>query len=151
MFDFSKFDQQVDLAGLKSEIGDVAKNGGNSTSREVPHGKYEVKVEKLELGESKKGDPMVKAWFRILSGEYKRSMIFMNQVVTKGFQVDIVNNFLISLDSGLDIDFDTYSQYGQLLMDVLEAIDGKLEYALEYGQNAKGFSTFRIMEVFDAQ
>ena len=150
MTDFSKFDKMVDLNGLKGEIGEIAKNGGTGTAREVPHGQYEVKVEKMELRESKKGDPMVTIWFRILSGEYKRSMIFLNQVITRGFQIDIVNQLLTAMDSGLTIEFESYSQYGQLLMDVMEAIDGKLEYALDYVENNKGYSTFRITEVFDA-
>lgn len=73
----------------------------------------------------------------------------MNQVVTQGFQIHIANEFLRSLDSGIDIEFESYSQYAQLLMDVAEAIDGQLEYAVEYGER-KGFNTFTIAEVFEA-
>lgn len=148
--DFSKFDKAIDTEGLKKDVAEAAENGGGGTRKEVPHGKYEVKIEKLELKESKKHDPMVSCWMRILNGEFEKSMIFMNQVVTQGFQIHIVNEFLRSLDSGVDIEFESYSQYAQLLMDVAEAIDGQLEYALEYGEN-KGFNTFAITEVFDAE
>jgi len=58
---------------------------------------------------------MVSCWMKIVSGEYEGSLIFMNQVITKGFQIHIANEFLRSLESGSDIEFNTYSQYGQLL------------------------------------
>lgn len=141
--DFSKFDAQVDLEGLKKDIEDSAGND----FKEVPLGKYEVAINKLELGESSKHDPMVKVWFKIVSGDYKGSLIFMNQVVTKGFQIHIVDEFLRSLESGLDIKFESYSQYADLLLDVFEEVSEEFEYALEYGEN-KGFNTFKILDIF---
>lgn len=146
--DFSKFDKAVDLEGLKKDIAEAKENGGNR--EDVPKGSYEVKIEKLELTESKKGDPMLTIWFRILSGNFKNSMIFMNQVITQGFQIHLANEFLRSLDSGIEVDFESYKQYDELVMDIMEAIDGKLEYALDYGENNKGYNTYEIKEVFDA-
>lgn len=143
--DFSKFDKKVDLEGLKKDIEDSA----NNDFKEVPHGNYEVAITKLELGESSKNDPMVKIWFKIVSeGEYKNSLIFMNQVITRGFQIHIVDEFLRSLESGVKIKFESYSQYADLLLDVFEAIEGKFEYALKYGEN-KGFNTFEVTEIFE--
>lgn len=143
--DFSKYDQKVDLEGLKKDMEDSA----SSDFKEVPHGTYEVAITKLELGESSKNDPMVKVWFKIVSEcEYKGSLIFMNQVITKGFQLHIVNEFLRSLDSGIEIEFESYAQYSDLLLDVFEAIEGNFEYALKYGEN-KGFNTFDIVEVYE--
>jgi len=78
-------------------------------------------------------------------------MIFMNQVITKGFQIHIMNEFLRSLDSGYDVEFKSYSQYGQLLMDIHEAIDGRLEYGLIYGEGKKGFSTYEISDVYEVE
>lgn len=144
--DFSKFDKKVDLEGLKKDIEDSSSND----FKEVPLGTYEVAITKLELGESSKGDPMVKVWFKILEGEYKGSLIFMNQVVTKGFQIHIVDEFLRSLDTDIEIAFESYSQYAELLADVYEAIEGNFEYALEYGEN-KGFNTFKITDVFEVE
>jgi hypothetical protein len=108
-------------------------------------------VEKMELTLSKKGDPMVSIWFRILNGEYKNSMIFYNQVVVQGFQVHLANEFLRSLDSGIDVEFNDYEQYSNLLMDIHESINERLEYALEYGQGKNGFNTYKITEVFDVE
>lgn len=144
--DFSKFDKKVDLEGLKKDIEESSSND----FKEVPLGTYEVAITKLELGESSKGDPMVKVWFKILEGEYKGSLIFMNQVVNKGFQIHIVDEFLRSLDTDIEIAFESYSQYAELLADVYEAIEGNFEYALEYGEN-KGFNTFKITDVFEVE
>ena len=147
--DFSKFDKKVDLEGLKNDVIEAQENGGGDF-KEVPLGKYEVAITKLELGESKKGDPMVKVWFKILEGEYKNSLIFMNQVITQGFQIHLVNEFLRSLDTDVEITFESYSQFNELLLDVFEEVEGKLEFVLDYGEN-KGFNTFKIEDVFEAE
>lgn len=144
---WDKFDEAVDTEGLAKDVKEAAENGGEYV--EVPHGDYEVAVQKLELTASKKGDPMVTIWFKVLTGEYEGSLIFMNQMVTKGFQIHIVNELLRSMDTGIDIEFVTYKQYGNLLMDVAEAIDGNLEFALAYKEGKKGFSTYEITEVFE--
>jgi hypothetical protein len=148
--DFSKFDKAINIDELKKDIQEAESNSGNGDYKEVPVGEYEVRITKLELAESKKHDPMVVCWFKILNGEFKNSLIFMNQVITRGFQIHIANDFLRSLDSGLEIEFESYEQYSNLLMDVIEAIDGKFEYALEYGEN-KGFNTFKITEIFEVE
>lgn len=147
--DFSKFDKKVDLEGLKNDIAEAEENGGGNF-KEVPLGTYEVAITKLELGESKKGDPMVKVWFKIVDGEYKNSLIFMNQVITQGFQIHIMDEFLRSLETDVDVTFESYSQYAQLLMDIFEAVNGKYEYGLDYGEN-KGFNTFEITDVFELE
>lgn len=146
MMDFSKFDSLVDVEGLKADIEKAALGQGDYP--EVPHGTYEVKVTKLKLDESKKGDPMVRVFFKIVRGEYENSMVFMNQVVTKGFQFHIVNELLRSMGTDIDIHFESYSKYAELLEDVFAAIDGQKEFALEYGEN-KGFNTFKITDVFN--
>jgi len=146
---WEKFDDAIDVEGLQKDVQEAAKNSTNY--REVPHGEYEVKIEKLELVESKKGDPMVTIWFKVVSGEYKGSIIFYNQVITQGFQIHIVNELLRSLDSGIEVEFKTYKQYGQMLMDIHEAIDGRLEYGLKYGEGKKGFSTYEITDIYEVE
>lgn len=147
--DFSKFDEKFDLEGLKEDIKTANENGG--TYEEVPTGTYEVKVEKLELTTSKTDKPMVKAQFRILTGDHENQCIFMNQLVDEGFKLNIMNEFLKSLDSGVNVYFDSFKQYNDLILDVHEAIDGKLEYLLEYGENKKGFKTYTIKDIFDVE
>lgn len=149
--DFSKFDKNVDLEGLQADITEASNNSGG-TFKEVPHDKYEVSIEKLEMTVSKKDDPMLTCWMKILDGEYKNSRIFMNQVVTQGFQFHIANEFLRSLVEGMEIEikFESYVQYAGLVMDVHEAIDGQREFLVDYGEK-KGFNTFKIEEVYDVE
>lgn len=145
--DFSKFDKMVNLDGLKNDIKAAEEHQGDYD--EVPVGSYEVKIEKMELTESKKGDPMFSCWFKIISEQQNGRLIFMNQIITQGFQVHICNEFLRSLDSGLNVHFDNFDQYGNLIFDILEKInEEKLEFLLEYGKK-KDFPTFKITEVFE--
>ena len=145
---FAEFDKMYDVAGLQADIKEAAENGGNR--EEVPHGDYEVAINKMELKKSNAGNPMVSVWFKVLAGNHKNQLIFMNQVITQGFQIHIANEFLRSLNTGLDIEFKSYSQYGQLIQDVFEATKD-FEYGLEYTENNKGYSVFKITEVFTLQ
>lgn len=145
---WEKFDKTVDVKGLKKDAQDVAEN--KVEYKDVPEGTYEVKVEKMELKESKTNRPMVTIWMRVLEGEYKGQMIFYNQVVDMGFGLHNANKFLRSLDSGIDVTFENFKQYNDLLLDIHEKIDGlKLEYGLKYGTNSKGYNTYEITDVFE--
>jgi hypothetical protein len=150
---FSTWDKEIDVEGLAADVKEAAENGSGNY-REVPHGNYEVEVNKLEMVASKKGDPMVSIWFKIVSGEYTGSMIFMNQVITQGFQIHIVNELLRKMTEEADvpeIEFVSYKQYSELLMDVFEAIDNNFEFALKYGKGKKDFSTYEITEVYSLE
>ncbi len=146
---WAKFDQMVDTEGLKKDVKEVAEN--KIDYKEVPEGRYEVKIHKMELKQSKTGRPMVSFWMQILEGEYENQYIFWNQVVDMGFGLHKVNEFLRSLDSGLEVQFENFTQYGNLLMDIHEAIDGKLEYGLKYSKNNKGYDEFEITDVFELE
>ncbi|SHF52095.1 DUF669 domain-containing protein, partial [Caloramator proteoclasticus] len=126
---FEKFDKEFDIKGLKEDLKNVASN--EAEYKEVPFGTYEVKIEKMELVESKTGKPMLTCWMRILEGEYKNSIIFMNQVLSTAYGIHTANEFLRSLDSGIEVEFESFSQYNDLILDIHEAIDGNLEYAVE--------------------
>lgn len=148
---FAQWDNAIDVDGLQKDIQEAAQNGSGSF-KEVPHGKYEVAIEKMELKASKAhNDPMVSVWMKICDGEFKDSLIFMNQVITKGFQIHIVNEFLRSLIQNCTdapvVEFKSYSQYANLLMDIHELIADSFEYAVDYGQK-NNFNTFKITEVF---
>ncbi len=145
MIDWSKFDEKVDLKALQKDI-EEAKSGD---FKDVPLGEYEVKIDKMQLTLSKKGDPMVSIWFKVLAGEYENNRIFYNQVVTMPFQIHLANELLRSLESGIEVKWESYNQYANLIMDIHEAIEGKLEYALRYGENDKGYSTHEIIEIFE--
>lgn len=144
---WDEFDEKIDVVGLKQDAKDAAENGGEF--KEIPVGKYEVEVEKMELKKTKKGDPMLSIWFKIIAGGLKGSKIFYNQVLNQGFGVHNANEFLRSLDSGVTIEWTKFSEFHNLLLDVFEAVNGNLEYALDFGKNAKDFNTYKIENVFE--
>lgn len=144
---FDKWNSNIDLKGLQDDVKKAQED--NKEFEKVPHGEYEVKVDKMELKATKKGDPMVSIWFTILEGKYKNSKLFLNQVITQGFQIHIMNTFLKSMGTDLNIEFVDYKQYANLLLDVAEDCDvNHLEFALKYEDN-KGYDKFTITEVFE--
>lgn len=148
MDNYVDWDNEFDSEGLKKDLENVNSNG-NTERKEVPHGTYEVKITKLELVKSKKGDPMMTCWFKIVAGEFKNQMLFMNQLLTTGFGLHNANEFLKSI-ANLPIAFESFKQYAMLLADVMGEIDGNFEYQLNYGKTNKGFNTFKIEKIFDA-
>jgi hypothetical protein len=146
---FSRFDKEFDVKGLKEDLKNVG--SGDSHFREVPFGTYEVRVERLELVESKTGKPMLSCWMKILSGEYENSILFMNQVVNAAFGLHIANEFLRSLESGVEVGFESFLQYQAMILDIHEAIDGNYEYTVKYGGTNKGYRTYKITEIFEAK
>ena len=146
--DYSKWDKQFKVTS--EDVKTLEQNDGKREYEDVPFGKYEVSVKKLELGSSKKGDPMLIVQFKILDGKFKNSIIFMNQLVTTDFQIHMADEFLRSLDSGIDVEWlGSYAKYADLIDDIFDAIsEDKLEYALDYSSTDKGYSKFEITDVF---
>ena len=150
--DFDKIDKSVDLEGLRKDVEEASENGTGDFPT-IPAGKYEVALVSLEIKGTKKDNrPMLAASFKILSGEYKNQRLFMNRVIygTKddGRMIKSAVGWLNTLDSGVDVAFQDYKQFADLVMDVAEAIDGKIEYAVEYDDSQ--FNSIKITEVFDA-
>lgn len=146
---FDKFNAMVDVEGLKKDVETAASSTGEFV--EVPEGDYEVKVVKIELGETGErsktpGMPMAKVWFEVVAGEYKGQKIFMNQMLTTGFGIHKMNELLESLETGIPVSFENFNQYNDLFAMVFDAVDGKAEFQLAYGKNNKGFSTYTIVQ-----
>lgn len=150
--DFDKINRSVDLEGLRKDVANASDNDTGDFPT-VPAGKYEVALVSLEIKGTKKDNrPMLAASFKILSGEYKNQRLFMNRVIygTKddGRMIKSAVGWLNTLDSGVDVAFQDYKQFADLVMDVAEAIDGKIEYVVEYDDSQ--FNSIKITEVFDA-
>lgn len=146
---FAKFNEMMDVAGLKKDVEQAASNTGEFV--EVPKGDYEVKVTKIELGatgeQSKTpGAPMAKVWFDILAGDFSGQKIFMNQMLTSGFRIHKMNEFLNSLETGIPVVFENFEQYNALFEEIFREVDGRAEYQLAYGENNRGFSTYTIVQ-----
>lgn len=152
--DFGKFDEQVDLEQLKKDAAEAEQNGGFGDYPEVPAGKYVGKIEKLEIAPTKDNRPMLKVQFRITEGEFEKSCLFMNRVLygTKNDASMIASavGFLKNLEPSEEvgpIEFQSYSQFNDLVLDIMEDIDGVLEYEIEY--DADAFNTISIKDVFE--
>ena len=154
--DFSKFDEQVNTAQLAKDAEEAKKNGGGFT--EIPDGKYDTKIEKMEIAETKDGRPMFKAMFRILDGEHEKSCLFMNRVIfgTKNdaSMIGSVMGFLEKLEACDEdgapyiCEFQSYSQLNDLVLDIAEAIEADgLGYTVDYKKD--DFNSISIEEVFE--
>jgi hypothetical protein len=148
---FERFNQTIDVEGLRQDVETAASNSGDFV--EVPKGDYEVKITKIELGETGEksktpGMPMAKVWFDILAGDFKGQKIFMNQMLTSGFGIHKMNELLNSLETGITVQFENFVQYADLLDQIFKSVDGVAEYQLHYAENNKGFSTYDIVQRF---
>lgn len=152
--DFDKIDRSVDLKGLQADVEDAKKNGGGDFPA-IPADNYEVKLETMEIKGTKADPnrPMLAVSFKILYGDYKNQRLFMNRVLygTKNDKNMIASamGFLEKLDSGIPVSFSTYKQFAQLVLDIAEAIDGKLEYVVDYDDTR--FNSIIINEVFEVE
>ena len=142
---FAEFDKMYDVAGLQEDI-----KKQKTDYEEVPDGDYEVAVVKMELKESSTKKPMLAARFKILDGSYKGQNIFMNQLVDEAFKLHIANTFLRGLGTGLNVEFNSFVQYNNLINEIFECTKS-YEYALEYTHNSKGFPTYKITDIFELQ
>ena len=153
MADFSKFDKQIDLAQLRKEAEEIKKNGGTGEYPEIEEGIYRGKFEKLEVGTTKDGRPMLRAMFRITEGRHKKQCLFMNRVLfgTKNDanMIASAEGWLESLEPSEDVGdviFKGYSEFADLVMDIAEDIS-ELEYDVEYDPDA--FNSITIEEVYE--
>ena len=157
-FDWDKFDKQVDVEALEEDVKEVEENGGGGFV-EIPDGEYEVAVEKMELTQSKKGDPMLTIWFEILEGEFEGQRIFYNRVMQPqnerafGLQVHQNNEMLRALwdCEKDDVKFTGFADYADLVLDIHEDIDDKFEYLLEKSTNDSGYDEYKILEVYEVE
>lgn len=146
---WEKFDQTVDTETINKQIED-AKNG-DFGDRELESGTYTARLEKLELGETKDGRPMLKGMFRIVGGSFNNWCMFYNRVLygTKndGSMIHSANEFLRSLVDWEEdeIKFTSYSEYAELAKDVFDDTQGVM-YTVEYDADA-----FDSIKVTDAE
>ena len=152
--DFDKINRSVDLENLRKDVAAASANGTGAFPT-IPAGTYEVAPVSLEIKGTKADPnrPMLAVSFKILAGEYKGQRLFMNRVLlgTKddGRMIKSAEGWLASLESGVSTVFEDYKQFNGVVMDVAEAVVGKLEYAVEYDPDK--FNSIHITEVFDAE
>lgn len=163
--DFSKWDAQINNDDMSKKINEAKENGAGQ-NLETPAGSYMARVEKLEVGATKDGRPMLKAQFRVVDAgenassevtEYlshfkkKKPCLFMNRVLagTKDDANMIASaiGWLDSLDSGIEVEFKNYTQFADLVLDVYEEIVDSLEYKVKYDDD--NFNSISISDIYD--
>lgn len=154
---FDKYSSKINQEELAASQKEIQENANGGQREEVPVGKYEVKVDKLECKKSKSGNPMVSIWFRILTGKFEKSVIFYNGVFYEDWMRHRVAKILSDLlDDGdrtaeinLILKSGDLAEINDFCMDIHESVDDRLEYLLDYGLS-KGYQTYKIEEVFEA-
>ena len=150
--DFRKIDKSADLKGLQKDIDDAPEGGGYP---DVPADKYEAEIVSMEIKGTKEGNrPMFSVQAKIIKGEYKNQNIWMNRVIfgtkSDGSMIKSVIGFLNALDTGLEITFESYEKFNQLIMDVMEEVQTQgLEYVVDYDPNR--FNSISIEEVYEKE
>lgn len=139
--DYAKFNSKVKMDELKEEI---------EKAGDVPTGvDYEVCIDSMKLGESKNGNPTLMIEFKIVKGKFKDRVLTMRQAVNNGYGIHNANKFLRSLDSGVEVEFEEYQQYGEMIETISKKVKGNFEYKIKYTENDAGYKNFRIVEVYE--
>lgn len=147
---FDKWNKSIDDDFRKDVEGYDRGEGGDF--EKVPYGHYEVKVEKIEMGLSKKKqEPQMCIVWVILDGDQKKRKIWQYQNMTKQFGIHMANEVLRALGSGIEVKFHDYDQYSDLCMDIAEEVSKqKLEYGLRYYEE-DGYDRFEVTDVFETE
>lgn len=176
--DFAALDAKVNFDELNAGIKEAEENGGTGNYPELPKGEYMAQIEKLEIGETKDGRPMLKVMARIKEAvtddfesddiidngnapaiEFfknykgqKNPCIFMNRVLygTKNDANMIASavGWLKTLEpQEVTPEFETYSQFNELVLDIFEEIENAVEFHVVYDE--KQFNSISIVAAYD--
>ena len=167
--DFEALDKKVNFEELNKGVDEAIKNGGTGDFPELPKGKYVVQIEKMEIGETKDGRPMLKVMCRVQDAldvdgndealQYfdnytgkKKPCMFMNRVLygTKNDANMIASavGWLNSLEpQDTTAVFETYSQFNDCVLDIFEEIENAVEFDVTYDPDA--FNSIHIDAAYD--
>lgn len=153
---FEKYASKINQEELAASQKEIQDNASGGQREEVPVGKYEVKVDKLECKMSKAGNMMISIWFRILEGKFEKSVIFYNGVFHEDWMrhrvakilSDIVDDGDRTAEINLILKSGSLDEIDNFCMDIHESINDRLEYLLDYGLS-KGYQTYKIEEVYE--
>lgn len=125
----------------------VGNHKGQSEGKTIPNGIYGVLIEELKLKAFHKGVPMISCIMKIFEGQYINKKIKSSQLVATSIGVYKANAFLKSLESGFEVEFNNFSQYGELIMDISEAAMVKGHKFIVNYKNSEGLGKIEIMQV----
>ena len=149
MSNWQNFDLKID----NNLLNDIANASANTEFEELPLGRYEVKINSMELTQSKNGDPMTKTIFEVVQGQFKGRYMFKNSVIYKGDNKDAWRlkqelNFINSLQPRDEVNFYSFSDFEKQISNAFADINSrKLEYLVEIKEK-NNFRTYSIVEVY---
>lgn len=154
--DFSTFDAKMD-----PNLQDDVKNA--KEYEDVPNGDYIVSVDKMEVKTTKAGDKLMFAVQMSIKensdgskSNQKGRKIFFNRVISgnrvsenwnDGKAIKSVITWLDKLETDLIPEFVNYSDFAELVLDIFQEIQGKVELDVTY--KASDFNPVSINEVYD--
>ena len=150
MSNWQNFDLKIDN-NLLNDIQNASANTGEF--EELPLGRYEVKINSMQLTQSKNGDPMTKTIFEVVQGQYKGRYMFKNSVIYKGDRNDAWRlkqelNFINSLQPNSQVNFYSFSDFEKQISNAFADINShKLEYLIEIKEK-NNFRTYSVIEVY---
>jgi hypothetical protein len=148
---FAKFAKNVDLDGLKKDVAEALENDGGSFE-DIPDGRYEMRVEKMEAALTKEDKPKLMVCFKVIAGDQKGRLAFVHIGLAHPFTIKKAIELMRAMDTGLDVAFEDFEQFETLIGEVAAAIEEQgLEFAVEKTTNDKGFTDYTIEEVFDGK
>ena len=155
--DFNKFDQMVNASELKKQMEAAPEYD------DVPAGTYMAVIDKREIKETKNKDGLI---FAVQMGitetidapkkQDKRKIFFNRKVfgnnITDKWNDGIAIKGVISwieklLDEDDTIEFESYSQFADEVLDIYQDICPQIVLKIEYDPDA--FNSVSILEVFD--
>jgi hypothetical protein len=154
--DFSAFDAKMD-PNLQEDVKNAKEY------EDVPNGDYIVSVDKMEVKTTKAGDKLMFAVQMSIKensdgskSNQKGRKIFFNRVISgnrvseswnDGKAIKSVITWLDKLGTDLVPEFVNYSDFAELVLDIFQEIQGKVELDVTY--KASDFNPVSINEVYD--
>lgn len=134
MIDLSKYDKMIDEKALSEQM----KNAEENNFDPLPEGEYDVKLEKLEVTESKAKKLMLSAQYRITKGAQRNKCMFQNIILfgTKNDGFMIHNAKKLIEDLGFDIEFENYTQFAEEVDEIADSAIGE-EYTIMLTYNGE--------------
>lgn len=155
--DFDKFDKMIDNKELKKQMEAAPEYD------DVPKGTYMAVIDKMEIKPTKAGDKLMLAVqmgiTETLEAPKKQDKrkLFFNRVIcgnknTERWNDGVAIKGVISwveklLDEGDSLEFKSYSQFAEDILDIYQDICPVIELKINYDPDA--FNPIEIVEVFD--
>ena len=155
--DFNKFDKLVNQNELKKQMEAAPEYD------DVPAGVYICDIDKMEIKETKKGDGLN---FAVQLGitetvdapkKQDKRKIFFNRKICGNKTTDSWNDGIAIkgvitwieklLDDGDSIEFKSYSQFADEVLDIFQDVCSKIQIKVHYDPD--NFNTITIDEVYD--